>query len=63
MNESYYSEFDENKVLGNPDPSLPESPKLRLFVKDWVAQWDPLYNAWFYYHPETGRVIKYKIHT
>ena len=35
-------------------PSLPESPQLRLFVKDWVAQWDPLYNAWFYYHPETG---------
>ena len=37
---------------------LPESPKLRLFVKDWVAQWDPLYNAWFYYHPATGRVTK-----
>ena len=40
------------------DSLLPESPKLRLFVKDWVAQWDPLYNAWFYYHPATGRVTK-----
>ena len=33
---------------------------MRLFVKDWVAQWDPLYNAWFYYHPGKGRVTKYK---
>ena len=33
---------------------------MRLFVKDWVAQWDPLYNAWFYYHPGTGWVTKNK---
>ena len=32
-------------------------PKMRLFVKDWVAQWDPLYSAWFYYHPQTGQIL------
>ena len=58
--ESYCSEFDGKKVVGKPVSFLPESPKMRLFVKDWVAQWDPLYNAWFYYHPGTGWVAKNK---
>jgi len=52
-NDKVKSEFDEKTDLVKQDSMLPESPKLRLFVKDWVAQWDPLYNAWFYYHPAT----------
>ena len=60
IKKSYCSEFDGKKVVGKPVSFLPESPKMRLFVKDWVAQWDPLYNAWFYYHPGTGWVTKNK---
>ena len=46
------------EVAGAEDSSVSGDfpPKMRLFVKDWVAQWDPLYSAWFYYHPQTGQI-------
>ena len=46
------------EVAGAEDSSVSGDfpPKMRLFVKDWVAQWDPLYSAWFYYHPQSGQI-------
>ena len=46
------------EVAGAEDSSVSGDfpPKMRLFVKDWVAQWDPLYSAWFYYHPQPGQM-------
>ena len=45
-----------NRVDNVPVRPPPEQfPKhYRMFVKDWVVQWDPLYRAWFYYHTPTG---------
>ena len=34
--------------------------KLRLFVNDWIAQWDPLYKSWFYYNTKTGQLFLHR---
>ena len=47
--------FDQNMLspISSPDSNSP----VRLFVKDWIAQWDPLYNTWFYFNINTGQYL------
>jgi len=50
--DKFRREFQSSPQDGNSiDETYPK--KLRLFVKDWIAQWDPLYKAWFYFNPKT----------
>jgi len=55
---------DDTKILTKPAPAgltnlggapgTPGAPPThKLMVGDWIAQWDPSYNAWFFYNIKT----------
>ena len=43
-----------NRKIRRNDQNDSFPSDLRLFVNDWIAQWDPLYNSWFYYNTKSG---------
>ena len=46
----------ENMLSPISSPDSKSSP-VRLFVKEWIAQWDPLYSTWFYFNINTGQYL------
>ena len=43
-----------NKTVAGLETEGPSREIVKILVGNWVAQWDDMYQTWFYYNINTG---------